>query len=48
MASKLVGHKDIKTTSEHYLDVDNREDLVKTVNTGNFVRVTWCGERACV
>lgn len=25
MASKLVGHKDIKTTSEHYLDVDNRE-----------------------
>lgn len=25
MASKLVGHKDVKTTLEHYLDVDNRE-----------------------
>ena len=34
-------------TNSHIIDVDNREDLVKTVNAGNFVRVTWCGDRAC-
>ena len=34
-------------TNSHIIDVDNREDLVKTVNAGNFVRVTWCGERSC-
>lgn len=34
-------------TNERIIDVDNREDLIKTVNEGNFVRVTWCGDRAC-
>ena len=34
-------------TQEHIIEVDNREDLVRTVNEGNFVRVTWCGDRAC-
>ena len=37
----------IEKTNRHIIDVDNREDLVKTVNAGNFVRVTWCGDRAC-
>ena len=31
----------------HIVEVDNREDLVSAVNEGNFVRVTWCGDRAC-
>ena len=34
-------------TNEHIIEVDNRADLVKTVNEGNFVRVTWCGDRSC-
>ena len=34
-------------TNEHIIDVDNREDLVRVVNEGNFVRVTWCGDREC-
>ena len=37
----------IEKTNSHIIDVANREDLVKTVNAGNFVRVTWCGDRAC-
>jgi len=34
-------------TKEHIIDVDNRDDLVRVVNEGNFARVTWCGDRAC-
>ncbi len=33
--------------AEHIIDVDNRADVEKVVNQGNFVRVTWCGDRAC-
>ena len=34
-------------TNAHIIDVDNRQDLIDTVNAGNFVRVTWCGDRSC-
>ncbi|MBO5103220.1 MAG: proline--tRNA ligase [Clostridia bacterium] len=34
-------------TNAHIIDVDNRQDLINTVNAGNFVRVTWCGDRSC-
>ncbi len=34
-------------TNEHIIPVDNREDLVRVVNEGNFTRVTWCGNREC-
>ncbi len=34
-------------TDAHIVEVDNREDLVRVVNEGNFVRVTWCGDRSC-
>jgi len=36
-----------RKTNEHIIDVDNRADLIARVNEGSFVRVTWCGDRAC-
>lgn len=34
-------------TNARIIDVDTRDELVDTVNKGNFVRVTWCGDREC-
>ena len=31
----------------HILDVQNMDELEAAVNSGNFARAMWCGERAC-